>query len=349
MRYQLIFDRITTDTQQKYTKFEAMRNQHIDSMRSIAILIMLTANTTPYLLEPNAPFAFRALCSLAAPLFTFLSGYTFAMNGSRSNGFKSGFFVLLSAVIVDVFAWGIPPFQTFDVLYVIALGQFALELLKRLPSPVVLFLALIIVLTPTVLQTVYRFELPDPNWHSIRFKAYRWAFDGWFPIFPWLSFPLLGYLSYRWKKATESLAWMPWISAAACIGGAIWATLDKNSQAFREGYVEIFYPANLPYLSLALGFCCWLLFGMAQVLSSDRLRLLNLYGRHSMFVYIFHAFIIAQVISRLPTSLGPLGIFAALISFYAVVYLFTFVLERLLQEKRLSKIPSWVKKPFGLY
>lgn len=326
-----------------------MRNQHIDSMRSIAILIMLTANTTPYLLEPNTPFVFRAICSLAAPLFTFLSGYTFAMNGSRSNGFKSGLFVLLSAVIVDVFAWGIPPFQTFDVLYVIAFGQIALELLKRLPTAIPWGFSVLFMFTPTILHSVYRFELPDPNWHSVSFKAYRWAFDGWFPVFPWLSFPLLGYLSYRWKNATESVTWIPWVSAAACIGGVIWAYFDKSNQAFREGYVEIFYPANLAYLSLALGFCCWLLFGMTQALSSDRLRLLNLYGRHSMFVYIFHAFIIAQVISRLPTALGPLGIFAALISFYAVVYLFTFVLERLLQEKRLSKIPSWVKKPLGLY
>ncbi len=326
-----------------------MRNQHIDSMRSIAILIMLTANMTPYLLEPNTPIWFRALCSLAAPLFTFLSGYTFAMNGTRSNGFKSGLFVLLSAVIVDVCAWGIPPFQTFDVLYLIAFGQFALELLKRLPSPVFWVVSLILILTPTLLQTVYRFELPDPQWNSVSYKAYRWAFDGWFPVFPWLSFPLLGYLSYRWKSPAESLPWVPWLSAAAFIGGSIWAMIDKSYQPFREGYVEIFYPANLPYLSLALGFCLWLLLGLTQPLSNQRLKYVNLYGRHSMFVYIVHAFLIAQIISRLPEGLGYLGIFGVLMLFYAVVYAFTFGLERLLQEKRLSKIPSWVKKPLGLY
>lgn len=326
-----------------------MRNQHIDSMRSIAIIIMLTANTTPYLLEPNTPFWFRALCSLAAPLFTFLSGYTFAMNGTKSNGFKSALFVLLSAMIVDVFAWGIPPFQTFDVLYVIAFGQLALELLKRLPSPIILAVSLAIMLTPTLLQTVYRFELPDPNWDSVSYKAYRWAFDGWFPIFPWLSFPLLGLISCRWKSTSQSLPWVPWLSAIAFIVGATWAYFDKYSQAFREGYVEIFYPANLAYLSLALGFCLWLLLGLTQPLSADGMKHLNLYGRHSMFVYIFHAFLISQIISRLPEGLGFIGIFAVLISFYLVVYAFTLGLERLLVEKRLAKIPFWVKKPLGLY
>ncbi|MFM7725016.1 MAG: hypothetical protein ACKO7O_09525 [Bacteroidota bacterium] len=113
--------------------------------------------------------------------------------------------------------------------------------------------------------------------------------------------------------------------------------------------MEIFYPANLPYLSLALGFCLWLLLGLTKPLSKQGLKHVNLYGRHSMFVYIFHAFLIAQIISRLPEGLGYLGIFGVLILFYAVVYAFTFGLEHLLQEKRLSKIPSWVKKPLGLY
>lgn len=328
-----------------------MRNQHVDSMRSIAILIMLLANTTPYLLEPNTPFWFRALCSLAAPLFTFLSGYTFAMNGTKSNGFKSGLFVLVSAIIVDVCAWGIPPFQTFDVLYVIAFGQLSLELMKRLPSPILWIVALALMLTPSLLQTVYRFELPDPQWDSISFKTYRWAFDGWFPVFPWLSFPLIGFLSFRWKSTGDSLFWVPWLSAAAFIGGAIWATLDKTSQAFREEYVEIFYPANLAYLSLAFGFCFWLLMGLSKPLSvnTQLLKHLNILGRHSMFVYIFHAFLITQIISRLPKGLGFVGILAVFISFYAMVYLFSAGLERLLIEKRLAKIPSWVKKPLGLY
>ena len=68
-----------------------------------------------------------------------------------------------------------------------------------------------------------------------------------------------------------------------------------------------------------------------------------------MFVYIAHAVLIAQIISRLPEGLSNLGIFGVLMLFYAVLYAFTFGLERLLQENRLLKIPSWVKKPLGLY
>ena len=328
-----------------------MRNQHIDSMRSLAIIIMLTANTTPYLITSDVPFVFRAICSFAAPLFTFLSGYTFALNGSRSNGYLSGIYVLLSAVIVDVVAWGIPPFQTFDVLYVIALGQMVLAVMKRLPSWCLVCIALLIMILPTLLQTVYRFELSDPNWNSFRFNAYRWAFDGWFPIFPWLSFPIMGYLSLEWKNRIPANAWSSVLTGCVFLGGFMFVSLEKSHQPFRDGYVEIFYPATLAYLLVAFGFCYLLLFGLSKPLSmtSKVLDGINVLGRHSMFVYILHALLIAQIVSKLALQNNLWSILIVLTVFYGLVFFATFGLEALLRRKKLDFVPKWVRKPLGLY
>ncbi|NDB36284.1 MAG: DUF1624 domain-containing protein [Flavobacteriia bacterium] len=328
-----------------------MRNQHIDSMRSLAIIIMLTANTTPYLISSDVPFVFRAICSFAAPLFTFLSGYTFALIGDRSNGYVSGFYVLISAMLVDVIAWGIPPFQTFDVLYVIALGQVILALIKRLPSWALLLIALILMSLPTVLQTVYRFGIADPNWNSLSIKLYRWAFDGWFPVFPWLSFPIMGYLSWQWKNRMNPNTWTSVLSVLLFIGGFAFVYLDKNDQPFREGYVEIFYPATLAYLLVAYGFCYLLLFGLSKPLSmtSKVLEGINLLGRHSMFVYIFHAVLIAQILASQTIKGSLLTTLLILLLFYSIVYSVTFALETLLGRKKLNVVPKWIRKPLGLY
>lgn len=102
-----------------------MRIAGIDVLRAIAVYIMLVANATPYLFPGVTNFAFRLICSCAAPIFIALSGYTFAIKPSRKKA-VNGFLLIISALLIDILAWNIPPFQTFDVLYVIGFGQIIL-------------------------------------------------------------------------------------------------------------------------------------------------------------------------------------------------------------------------------
>jgi fucose 4-O-acetylase-like acetyltransferase len=53
------------------------RNSNIDFARGLAILIMILANSAPYLLNiSDVPFYLRFIFSAAAPIFIFLSGYS---------------------------------------------------------------------------------------------------------------------------------------------------------------------------------------------------------------------------------------------------------------------------------
>lgn len=329
-----------------------MRNNRIDYLRTIAILIMLTANSTPYLLDSSSPFIFRLICSLAAPVFIFLSGYTFAMNTAKNNGFKSGLYILISAIVVDCLAWGMPPFQTFDVLYVIALGQIVLGMIKKIPLFFAFTVMALIILTPFIFQIVYRFHLPDPNWCCWDLKVYRWLFDGWFPVFPWLSFPIAGYLAFRCKLAPRSKLLFQWLLIPLLVLAICFLFNDKINQPFREGYVEIFYPASLPYLMLGFLFCFLLLHVLPGVKAMTQNKFINfvvLLGRHSLFVYLLHVFIISRLFTLLKTPKHFGEVFLTLVPFYLIVYLLTYLLEYTLQKKLLGKVPTWIKKPLGLY
>ena len=66
-----------------------MRNSNIDFCRGIAILIMVLANSAPYILiNVNPPFFLRFLFSIAAPVFVFLSGYSLMMSIQKGKSNK---------------------------------------------------------------------------------------------------------------------------------------------------------------------------------------------------------------------------------------------------------------------
>ena len=113
----------------------------LDIARSIAILIMIVANAAPSLLEEESVHPiFRVICSLAAPLFIFISGLTFRVNmdSKKSGLLKNAFYLLASAAFVDVAIWRIMPFCTFDVLYLIAFSQLITFFIFKLSFPIII-------------------------------------------------------------------------------------------------------------------------------------------------------------------------------------------------------------------
>lgn len=329
-----------------------MRNNRIDCLRTIAILIMLAANSTPYLLDSSSPFIFRLICSLAAPVFIFLSGYTFAMNASKNNGLKSGLYILVSAIVVDCLAWGMPPFQTFDVLYLIAFGQIVLGILKKMPLVFSYVLLAFLILIPLFFQVEYRFHISDPSWCCWDAKVSRWLFDGWFPVLPWLSFPIVGSLTFWFKFPQKSKLLYRWLLILLLVLSVFLLFNDKINQPFREGYIELFYPASIPYLMVGFLFCFLLLFIIPEtntMKQNNLLNLLTLVGRHSLFVYLFHVFLISKLFTLLHYPKHLNNFFIVMIPFYLTVYLFTYILEYFLKKNLLNNVPVWIKKPLGLY
>ncbi|MCE2711737.1 MAG: heparan-alpha-glucosaminide N-acetyltransferase domain-containing protein [Cryomorphaceae bacterium] len=328
------------------------RDSGIDVMRTIAIWVMLCANAAPYLCPENYPFSFRLICSAAAPLFLFLAGYSFGMTHSSGKGSKfNGLYIIASAVIVDVCAWGIPPFVTFDVLYAIGFSLLFLELSSKIQKWILPATIAIVILSLPFILPYYRFYNPEPDWSDLTPDLKRLFIDGWFPLLPWILFPVIGNLTFTYRSFLEKKSAISLVlSFFALIAGIVFCYFFKSTQLLREGYTEFFYPADFTYLLFAVSGCLFLYLILLKVkpLGEAYTNLLVL-GRHSLFVYILHSFLISFVIDKLNLELSFSNFAIVMVAFFTIVYLLTFALEWMLKNGTLKMLPKWVRKPLGLY
>jgi uncharacterized protein len=293
----------------------ASRLSNIDFMRTTAIFIMIIANAAPYVMEKPNPNAMRLICSLAAPLFIFLSGFSFYLSFTKNKNYKQkfwqGFYLMCTAVGIDWLIWGTLPFQAFDVLYLISIGIFVNILIFNFHVYAKLFIALACIAASILLQNKYgyRFSIEDSTdnmrfsmdfLQSIQFQSQRLFVDGWFPIFPWISFAIIGCLVAEKMESILYILKSVLVSSLLLFILGIVLLFNANTlQGEREGYLEFFYPASPVYLLIAFSFIFLLFTSTANFKLPNGLSFINVFGRNSLFVYIFHAAIISFVLTPL--------------------------------------------------
>ncbi len=336
------------------------RHSGIDSMRTLAILIMLVANTLPYSESAVPPDWLRLLCSLAAPLFIFLSGYSVHLSKVRLGwaAYIPAIAVLLAAIFVDVVAWRIVPLLEFDVLYLISVGLFVNTTLRNSPRATAAMTVMLLLLAPfTAAQFPFRFEMDElplftssaniSSWLSMN-PLLRFLLDGWFPLLPWLAFALLGSAFAHYKE--RILVYRKSILTAGIVGFVCLAAIQLNGSLppMRDGYVEIFYPLGYTHVLFSI---CWIgalslwLIPQSGFSLSGRLSVL---GRKSQLVYITHAFYLGWLIERMyqPNTIPELTFAIALL--LAVVL----VVSSLSEQPRIlsitSRLPLLLKRVLGL-
>jgi uncharacterized membrane protein len=337
---------------------EKNRIAGIDLLRTIAIIIMLVANSVPYILVGIKPIVFRVVLSLAAPLFIFLSGYSFAL--SRA-GLKRSGYLLASALFVDVFIWKIFPFQTFDVLYLISFACFINALVKKFGAvtKVVISVAIIFIYATSFVLLNYRFDngeilLSDHKSLgalSVPFVSIRrFLFDGWFPVFPWAALPLMGsVVAERKEFLFRFMKSFFYAITSAFVAVFVIFSLTTINTPEREGYVELFYPPSALYGILIVGFISILLYLVDKLqYQSLFIRLFCVLGRKSLFVYILHcavlSFIAEQYIS--PGSFAFLFVWS--FGFIILCYTTALIVERFEKTQLYRSVPPFVLKVLGL-
>ena len=301
------------------------RDLPVDLLRGIAIVLMVGANTVPYLLLPPVPFVVRAFASLAAPLFILLSGMMVALSRSRKPHTFSYFvvrggLVLIVAALLESAVWGIVPFIDMDVLFLIGISLPLTYLYLWAKRPVRWgIIAALFAATP-VIQLIFGYpvlpvQLPlaglpvmAGSW-LIPAAAGGWLFGGWFPLFPWLGVAFLGAELgiVRWADSgitsfgTRQAALVSLVMLGA--GAALWALLP-GPQLVRYGYVELFYPPEPGFCLCVFGAILGM-FVIADRLPPARIPApLCAMGESSLAIYILHSVIIAWLIGpaavRLP-------------------------------------------------
>jgi uncharacterized membrane protein len=228
--------------------------------------------------------------------------------------------LLAVAVAIDVGCWGIAPFETFDVLYLLALAVPVCGLCLRTPALVQLTLALTILAATPWLRAQLGYGPLLPEAARSPWPVWRRALvDGWFPIFPWLSVSLLGSLLGRARmrlSAQQARSSMQVIAGALLLAGGLAFWWWPPQLVTRQGYSELFYPPTLPYLALALAAVLAALLSLEHVARQKTLGWLALLGQSSLFLYWLHVAAIAFVLDEwfkdlpLPHFLGLYALFS---------------------------------------
>lgn len=287
------------------------RDTAIDTLRGIAIFTMVAANWAALILAEPHPFALRAYGSIAAPLFIFLAGMMVEQT-TRTKQYTLQYFVHRGAYLIvigagiDMLIFHIFPFLTIDVLYVIGLALPICFWFFRIPRLFKGLVVSVILFAGPFLQNWLGYS-PYPTEYYLTGQKVtevphlspiwqQWLVDGWFPIFPWLGYALLG---AWWSK--EDIHFQFSLKAGLILMivgiGLLW--FFQSPFYVRDGYSELFYPPTHGYVVISLGVVLFLFGCVKRFPHMFFPFLFGTLGQHSLWIYVFHLAVGEYVISRL--------------------------------------------------
>jgi len=300
------------------------RDVTIDILRGLAIFIMLGANLVGGITDiNNFPLWFHIYCSIAAPVFITVAGYMAAFNGLRKNYnfeyyLKRGGMILAAGIFIDAAIWRMPPLCTFDVLYLIGFSMPVIYFYNKLNLKVQILLIAAVLLTTALMQkyipySAFTFDFNEWKGFSFFTVIKAFLYDGWFPVFPWIAFPMAGAAFAKYRGSLGGLkAFTAGIIIAAA--GSAWLYFGYSAKEHfdllirRVPYGEIFYPATAAFCIAAFGTVLTLFSVTDKIKKAAALSPLSVLGRTAMFNYIFHcAFISFFILPRFEGSPSGAG------------------------------------------
>jgi uncharacterized membrane protein len=328
-----------------------MRLSSIDIIRGFAIIIMIFANAYPYLYPfEYCPKVIRLIFSSAAPTFVFLAGVSLRLakeNGKKTSAlYLRAFQILYFAIIIDMLIWSIFPFITMDVLYLISFSLLLTIFLFRFSDKIKLAIALIIITLIAFTENYYIFDLVEVPIGSVFSENYLLlAFhhifiDGWFPIFPWAGFTILGYIACKNRITILKYSRYILFTGITCvIGYSILYYFDfVHSNPIRNRYTEMFYPVTISFLLYVFG----IIFVITSFLSVTLrgLNFVSLIGKFSLPIYIIHIILIKYYIhffSLSENEFNELIFLCGIITLYLIIFTFLFFIKMLLIKMKNKK------------
>jgi len=287
------------------------RDTTVDTVRGLAILLMIPANMSSKIWLDTHPFWFRLIGSFAAPTFILIAGLMCAyglFHKKHGAGYflKRGLLIMCIGAAIDIAVWNVIPFTSCDVLYLIGLALPAVYFFQCYLKPRHKWMILFIIIAGTpFLQNLLtysedpaEFTLGEP-WgvRSITPEhptslANAFLVDGWFPIFPWISFAMVGAMIAEVRTRHQFFALsskFPIGSALLLIvaGGVLWAMFPGN-QYLRDGYSELFYPPTPGFVIASIGLVSLLLQIVKAFPAQLLLAPLRILGESAMLAYIMH-------------------------------------------------------------
>ena len=333
------------------------RDNSIDVIRGLAIFVMLFANGAPYILPEPHPFIFRVIDSLAAPIFVSLAGFMLSFKNENAPLFWNskiairGLIIILIGAAIDVFIWGIMPFVGFDVLYIIGFGIIVLSFMEKI-GKVTIFILLILILVITFCMqylgwyqnSISEKEISLVNFHEIYSNGKAFLIFGWFPVFPWLAYLLLGYLAGKAKGIQIKYGYIMQFCMVLIFFLTTYILFIQN-KITRSGYSELFYPADYIFILFSFSFLL-LIFLNRSFFKNKIFHFLTNFGKSSLFIYILHAIFIQFFLVPIFNFTGKNTWFTFSI-FVFIIYTIALILNYIKQTSLWKNPPFLVRFIFG--
>lgn len=295
-----------------------MRFSSIDVLRTLSIFVMVVVHFTENLSGYTPQIA-----GIGAPMFMFLSGvsYRLWLNGRSTRDLPSttvtkitvrrGLFLFTLGFFFNIFVWLPEEVYNWDVLTLIGVGLMTLALVRKATLGLILLACgLLFVLSPVLQhiagwETYWTDDYFDPDL-TLSDVILGFLVVGYFPIFPWLLFPLLGYTTGSLIFGTSGKAVnLTALRNTAAIGlclmfaagiavGFRWCFPDLFPPTWPKSWTM--FPPSVEYLvgttgwtMFAFGFCYWLLdcrWGSETLVGLRTLA--ERFSRRSLTAYLLH-------------------------------------------------------------
>jgi uncharacterized membrane protein len=260
-----------------------------------------------------------APAGLGAPLFTFLVGVSdrLWLNAQQAKGsdeakitktsIRRGLFLFVLGFVFNVLVW--LPEDTFnwDVLTLIGTSLIVLNLVRNLPLPVPLLLAgTSFALGPILRELTGYHEYwtngffdPDMTMSDV---LTGFLANGFFPLFPWLLYPLVGFVTgslfFSTEPGEEAPTWRGALIGAGLLATSLAAVLLRRSlsapPAIMQGWTM--FPPTMEYVTGTLGIVL-LSFSLLHRWLDPRpellkrvglLKIVTTFSKYSLSMYLFH-------------------------------------------------------------
>ncbi len=319
-----------------------MRHLSIDILRTVAIFMMVLVHFVENLSanygqqeaggHPLTPWWLPT--GLAAPLFTLLSGISYAIwvslqerQGASDDEVnrrtvRRGLFLMMLGFAFNIFVW--LPEDTFnwDVLTLVATAMLAYTVVLRLPQPITLGIAVACCVVAPVLREIADYPAYWENYYfdydvTLSDVVLGYLAVGYFPIFPWLAYPLLGFMIGRQIFTSHQPKLWPHLpgNRKLLIGGSllmIAAVVASSLALLQAETIDVgfrppgwtMFPASTTYILGTLAIGLLLLGGLhglvdTPVTGSERqpprvkvpsevTAFFNRVSRHSLSIYLLH-------------------------------------------------------------
>ncbi|NBO91205.1 MAG: DUF1624 domain-containing protein [Planctomycetia bacterium] len=293
-----------------------MRYVSIDLLRTVAIVMMVLVHFMENLAGSN-----WGVAGFGAPIFNFLVGVSYRVwldSQEKKDipeetifriSLRRGLFLFVLGLAFNVFVWLPEDAFNWDVLTLIGTALLLLNFLRQIPTVI----SIVISLTAMVIGPFLR-EITDyPAYWTNGYFECDWTFseivmgylsNGYFPIFPWIAYPLMGFVIASVLFEEESTEHQP--TATTALIGIIMMLVTllaviigpqtpmSITKSVLRGWTM--FPPSIEYVMGTLGMAImafslchrWIDRAITKEPISGLLSICTTLSKYSLSMYLFH-------------------------------------------------------------